>query len=553
MKRLLFAVFLALSLSAVAPSQTIVRGPYIQNLKTDAVDVLWRTDEETQTWVSVRRVGERASRRYLSTVPTTAHEIRVPRLAPGADYEYRAGFSPESLEQAEWIPFRTLPAGEDAPLSFIIYGDHRNYPDRHRAVVEAILERTESEGWPQFILDTGDYTGQGEHATDFWDEQFFDPTRGLIERVCFFPVIGNHESLTRHPRIPFRYLENFSVPTETSGTEYYYSFDVGDAHFIMLDVYATDFEEGSKQWHWLREDLKNTDKKWRFASMHYPIYIHRTGPTVSYGNQSIREHLVPLFEEHGVAAVFSGDSHFYQRSEVNGIAYVCSGGGGAPLYDPGDGPEYVRASAKVNHYVWARIDGDRMTMHAYDAENNLIDSVEIGPRKPVEPEQLPVNFTRRLPDATMTAGVAVIVESRDASGALTPAPVYQEFGTLSDSTVKSTAPGLAGQGTRFSDNTAADVRVRFTPPIESEGQYLLSVTVPNASSVDAPNSYFEVYRKGEMAIRGRVDLSAANAGDKWYDVGLVTLAPGDYIELVEVADEPARFYADAIRVVHYVE
>jgi acid phosphatase type 7 len=552
MKTITTTFFVTLFVSTLAFSQAITRQPYIQNVKTDSVEILWRTDEPAESWLAIRPVGSsRNFTYYHCNVPTVAHQVKAPGLEPHTFYEYQAGFSRGNKGLSEIQSFRTLPPEDATAYSFIIYGDHRNYPNRHRAVVEAILETMKSRQHPDFVLDTGDFTGQGEHETDFYNEQFFDPARGLIERVCYFPVIGNHESFRKHPRIPFRYLEYFSVPTENSGTEYYYSFDVGDAHYIMLDVYATDFSTGSKQWHWLDEDLKNTDKTWRFAAMHYPIYIHRSGPTVSYGNQEIREHLVPLFEKYGVAAVFSGDSHFYQRSIVNGIQYVCSGGGGAPLYDPGNEPDYVQASAKKNHYVWADLDGDQLTIEAFDAENNLLDKVTFGPRAPEKPEQLPLNFSRKLPGENMNPGQTYIIESTRPDGEVNLGKDYQEFGEMAYSTVKSSAEGLSGENTRFSGNEAADARVRWTPRIEKEGQYLFSVTVPGAGSVDAPNTYFEVYHDGEMAIRGRVDLSHRSAGDKWYEVGLIPLSPGDSVELIEAEDEPGRFYADAVKFTLY--
>ncbi len=535
-----------------AVSQTITRGPYIQNVKTDSVEILWKTDRESESWIGIRPRGSESDfAYYYCNVPTTFHQLKAPGLEPHVEYEYRAGFGREDAALSGIQVFRTLPPNDASLISFVVYGDHRNFPNRHRAVVKGILARMEQHGIPDFVIDTGDYTGQGEHATDFWDEQFFKPARGLIERVCYFPVIGNHESHTKPPRIPFRYLENFSIPTESSGTEYYYSFDVGDVHFVMLDVYATDFVKESKQWHWLREDLKNTDKTWRFAAMHYPIYIHRSGPSVSYGNMAVREHLVPLFEEFGVAAVFSGDSHFYQRSEVNGIQYICSGGGGAPLYEPGTDPDYIKASAKKNHYVWLEIERDMLTMQAYDDENNLLDRVRFSPREPVKPVQLPLNFTRKMPNADMTPGESIIIESTTAEGELTSPPLYRETGDLYFSTAKSTAEGLKGKRSRFSTNESADARVHFSPPIEKPGMYLLSVTVPSAGSIDAPNSYFEIYHEDEIAIRGRVDLSHRNAGDKWYDIGLFHLSPGTYVEFIEAADEPGRFYADAVRFTFY--
>ena len=52
-------------------------------------------------------------------------------------------------------------------------------------------------------------------------------------------------------------------------------------------------------------------------------------------DQALRATLVPLFEQYGVDVVFSGDDHFYRHSLRNGIHYIITGGGGAPLHDVG--------------------------------------------------------------------------------------------------------------------------------------------------------------------------------------------------------------------------
>jgi acid phosphatase type 7 len=536
--------------AAVAPALT--RAPYIQNLKPQSVDILWRTDAPAETWVEVRERGEGGVRVvYHSNVPTASHRIRVPGLKPDTMHEYRVGFAAGKFFKDAFIPFQTFPDGPAPDFDFVAYGDHRNYPNDHRAVVQAIIRMSEKRGWPRFMLDSGDFTGHGEHARDFWDEQFFGPAQPLIERVCLFPVIGNHEAPGAHPRIPFRYFENFSVPTETSGTPYYYSFTYGNAHFCMIDWWATDFTTGSKQWEWVRRDLGNSDKPWKFVAMHHSPYAHRARPNQAFGDSEVRRHLVPLFEKHGVTALFAGHNHFYQRSDVNGIHYIVTGGAGAPLYEPGSEPDYVRVSKMAHHYTWISIRGDEMELTAYDKNNDVIDRFKTNPRAPERKPEPEINFQRRLPTEAMKPGETFIVESRDAAGKLSKAPVYVELGGLADSTVKSRAPGLTGQGSRYSDNGEADAAVRITPPIKAAGHYLISITVPSAASVNAPNSVFEVAVPGREVIRGRVALTAANAGDKWFDIGLLELAPGATLTLIEADDEPERFSVDAVKFTRY--
>ncbi len=46
-------------------------------------------------------------------------------------------------------------------------------------------------------------------------------------------------------------------------------------------------------------------------------------------------------------------------------------------------------------------------------------------------------------------------------------------------------------------------------------------------------------------------LSASETGDRWYEIGLFDLIPGDTVTLIEAEDEPDRFYVDAIKLVRY--
>ena len=545
-----------LALAAPVGAQELIRGPYLQNLKQDSVEIFWRTDEPAESWAAVREKGASEPLAvYMSNVPTERHQQHVPLLEVDTWYEYRVGYGEDEFLHEDWIPFQTLPGDDVEAFEFVVYGDHRNNYVAHRRVVDAIIERAEERGWPRFILDTGDFTGHGEAAVDPWDTQFFEPAAPLIKRVSLFPVIGNHETGTRWPRIPHRYLENFSVPTDSSGTPYYYSFRVGDVHFFMMDSWASDWRRDSPQYHWLQREMRQSDATWKVAAFHHTMYSHRTAPNPTRGNLEMREHLDPLFQEFGLSMVVHGHNHFYQRSEVDGIYHITSGGGGAPLYtpaQPGEGEDWVKAGAEAYHYTWFRVEGDEITMWAWDDNNELLDTAVLTPRSPEDtgPE---INFTKRLPGEDMTEGEAYIVESRDSDGNLTPRPLYVEHSSMSDSSVKSTAPGLQGQGTRYAGAARAGTRVTFQPPIEEEGTYLLSVTTPSAGSVAAPNSLFEVTQGGGDLIRGEVPLVNTETGNTWYDIGLFELVPGDTVTFIQVDFEPDRFYADAIRLTQYHE
>lgn len=71
-----------------------------------------------------------------------------------------------------------------------------------------------------------------------WNFRFMEP---LISRVPMMVVEGNHEIEPQVSGITFEsYLTRFSVPSEESGSKssFYYSFDAGGIHFIMLGAYV---------------------------------------------------------------------------------------------------------------------------------------------------------------------------------------------------------------------------------------------------------------------------------------------------------------------------
>ncbi|GMP77741.1 hypothetical protein CsSME_00033910 [Camellia sinensis var. sinensis] len=83
-------------------------------------------------------------------------------------------------------------------------------------------------------------------------------------------IEGNHEIEPQAAGISFQsYLTRFAVPSKESGsnTNFYYSFDAGGVHFIMLVKYT------GAQYAWLKEDLHNMDRSvtpWLVAAWHPP-------------------------------------------------------------------------------------------------------------------------------------------------------------------------------------------------------------------------------------------------------------------------------------------
>jgi 3',5'-cyclic AMP phosphodiesterase CpdA len=319
------------SLAAAWPTPAAVsltRGPYLQSVTTDTIVVVWETDEPGDSRVEY---GPTAS--YTLSISDTAlvthHAITLTGMSPYTTVHYRASTNGQPMGSDS--TFRTAAALTQTDFSFVAFGDTRTDHVAHQGVVDAIRAVA-----PDFTLHTGDLVENGG-ATDQWDT-FFDIERELMRQAPLFGSLGNHES--NHPN----YLDAFHLP----GNERWYSFDYGHIHFVALQIdgYAN-YAPGSQQFAWLEKDLANTDRPWKVVFFHIPPYSSgRHGSDLS-----VRTALGPLFEQYGVDLVFSGHDHDYERSFANGVVYIVTGGGGAPLYDKETSNPYSVYWAKTYHFV----------------------------------------------------------------------------------------------------------------------------------------------------------------------------------------------------------
>lgn len=325
----------------------IIKGPYLQNVTTSTVVVMWETRTAADTHVEYGLV---APGEWLAQNPaaTTNHEILLPNLNANTRYVYtvRSGDA-----QSATNSFITAPDGENVPFRFVAYGDTRTQTARHALVAESIVRSD-----PDFILHVGDFVNNGRVYAE-WGPQFFTPAANMLKRVPLFPVLGNHE-FSGAGRV--LYYDYFNVPTNgLSGYgEHFYAFTYGCARFIALSVCeggCDPFTPGTVQYNWLLQQLQSPEfqrARWRFVWEHNPPYTAQQRDNLV--NANLRAHLVPLFEQYGVDVVFSGDDHFYRHSERNGIHYIVTGGGGAPLHAVGTqtpGATLIFAESNYEHCV----------------------------------------------------------------------------------------------------------------------------------------------------------------------------------------------------------
>lgn len=338
----------------IAPLPTLIRGPYLQSVTAASIIVAWETDRASHGEVVY---GETEEYGASVTDPTvgTRHAVTLTNLAPYTVYHYRveSGDVPLSADTT----FRTAAGPDQTEFTFVVFGDTRTQHQIHQTVADRIVALE-----PDFVLHTGDLVALGSVFPQW--ETFFEIERELMAHIPLFPTLGNHER--NHPH----YFDLFYLP----GNERWYAFDYGHARFLCLQVDGiVDFSQ-SEQYTWLEEALAANTQPWLFVYFHIPPYTSsREKPDLEH---DVREALTPLFEQYGVDVVFAGHHHNYERNEVNGVTYIVTGGGGAPLGVMEEREPTRAAFAVAYHVVLLEIDGNRLEATVFSDKGRVLDEFE---------------------------------------------------------------------------------------------------------------------------------------------------------------------------------
>jgi acid phosphatase type 7 len=344
-----------------SPVVQIVKGPLVQWTARDCATILWETDRPAGT--SIRySVGLEDSNSICDPAFATLHKVVLAGLAPDTLYACTIASGPASRSGT----FPTAPrAGR--PFRFAVYGDTRTYPDIHAQIAAGILESR-----PQIVFHTGDLVGAGGnlHA---WETEFFRPAAKLMASVPLIAIPGNHEQAGWGPPWFFYF---FDRPID----EGWFALSYGDIRFIGLATSAP-YTAGSPQHEWLSRELASAESRgatWRIVLLHESPFTSTNAYSDSIG---LLEHIVPLFERHGVDVAFSGHSHVYERYAHRGVTYIVTAGGGAPLYEltPDFEPPIRRAGRSVYHHCVVDVDpaAGTLTIAAVDLAGEVFDTAEL--------------------------------------------------------------------------------------------------------------------------------------------------------------------------------
>ncbi|ONK58081.1 uncharacterized protein A4U43_C09F7920 [Asparagus officinalis] len=252
------------------------------------------------------------------------HHVRLTGLKPGTQYFYQCGDPSIALSDIHF--FKTMPvsAPKSYPKRIAIVGDMGLTYN----TTSTVSHMRSNE--PDLIVLVGDVTyanmyltnGTGSdcyscsfhdtpiHETyqprwDYWG-RFMEPT---LSEIPIMVIEGNHElEKQAEDKTYVSYSSRFAFPSEESGSSstFYYSFNAGGIHFIMLGGY-TSYDKSGEQYKWLEKDLSNVDRTvtpWLIATWHPPWYS--TYKAHYREAECMRVEMEDLLYSYGVDVVFNG-------------------------------------------------------------------------------------------------------------------------------------------------------------------------------------------------------------------------------------------------------
>ena len=321
----------------------ITHGPWLTDMSSTGVTVMWKTDKPAMSWVEY---GEKkGSTFYDEAHPVvydtqdgrrrtldTLHRVRLEGLKPGTEYFYRI-YSKETVSFGEYgamVFGRTAAssANYDGPthfrtfdpsartVRFIVMNDIHERPERIKELCAGIdVSKLD------FVLLNGDMLSTVENDGQIFSRYLDACCESFAKSVPMVYTRGNHETRGAYADELYKYF-----PTSTG--HFYFSFDVGNVNFLILDCGEDKPDENfeysgiadydryrEQEAKWLaseiaRQNAEGAAGKTRIVALHVPPMAGSW-----HGNLHLRQTLLPILNSADVDLMLSGHIHCYRFLE----------------------------------------------------------------------------------------------------------------------------------------------------------------------------------------------------------------------------------------------
>lgn len=243
----------------------------------------------------------------------------------------------------------TAGCSEKAPVAlptfdFAAYGDCRHNETVHREIAGQLVR-----SGPKFVLVTGDLVDRPDNEKEW--EVFRDIAKELRAKSEYLCAVGDHD-----------WEKSDTFFKEFKLEKPYFDRRIGDVHVFILD--SRSMFKDAEQVKWIEETAAASKAKHKLAVFHHPPFM--IYPKRMVQADDIRPQIHPLLVRLKFCAAFCGHQHGFYSTLRDGVRYVVTAGGGAPLanVDPSLGQK-GDLSRKFFHFCGFTASGTKIEGRVY--------------------------------------------------------------------------------------------------------------------------------------------------------------------------------------------
>ncbi|MCB9649889.1 MAG: metallophosphoesterase [Deltaproteobacteria bacterium] len=320
---------------------------------------------------------------YTSSVAQRRHLFSPLPMPTAAPLVYDLSVAGASAHRAT-----VKPIPQDG-LRVAVYGDSRDGHGPHRQIMQAIRE------WdPHVLVHTGDVVQRAGVAEEW--ANYLAASLPVSDHVPLVLALGNHElyqpwNLPKAERVDALAEAMAQVPPPDDAISRRigagpatFRVRVGPMLIVSLNSNVS-MSAQSQQLRFLRDvSARDPDARFRVAAMH-----HGPASSGAHGKHRDAADMIAAFKETGVTLSLAGHDHLYERIARDGITYVVSGGGGAPLYQRRHLEPGSEAFASTYNWTKVTVEGDALALESRSLEGAVLDRAVLRPSAPPPPLQVP--------------------------------------------------------------------------------------------------------------------------------------------------------------------
>ena len=305
--------------------------------------------------------------------PSKQHVFALNNLQPDTKYWYQVDAGQKT--------YFTTPPVNGKPFHFAVGSDAHvgAGASRNDLTAKMLTQIADPANNYNMFFSLGDLVEYGFRDIDWQDAlKMMSPTTSVIPTKY---AAGNHDTLLGGLNRYEAYCDPKGMALQ-SGTQLWQRIDVGNIHFLVIDLEWSAENFNTAQSVWLETQLANIPKDdWKIVIGHGFYYASGsiTDGWKWYDNPETISKLTPLFEKYGVDMVFSGHDHQLELLQKSGVPYVICGTFGGALDSEREyvSPQSVWYSSKDYAFVDVTINRAEANLIFRDPDGKVLNSFVI--------------------------------------------------------------------------------------------------------------------------------------------------------------------------------